>query len=192
MGASCEGRLDTEIRTSSWETGEGSGTHNDEAEVILISDGSKAHFSTADVRPDNQTVWVSEVNSPGAGSNTHDHDDDVVLPPNPGDGMGHFSDAFKWFVDLTGSVSGVVPPGEGTPSAFSLSEVSNMFRRHHLLGFNRCSPLFEMGLDMYESVTPRLIWDVSFASGKGEDAYNFLDVAPLAPWDPDGGLNLVT
>lgn len=93
MGASCEGRLDTEIRTSSWETGEGSGTHNDEVEVILIFDSSKAHFSSADVRPDNQTVGVSEVDPPGAGSGTHD--DDAVLPPNPGDGMGHFSDAFE-------------------------------------------------------------------------------------------------
>lgn len=93
MGASCEGRLDTEIRTSSWETGEGSGTHNDEAEVILISDGSKAHFSSADVRPDNQTVGVAEADPPAAGSGTHD--DDVVLPPNPGDGIGHFSDAFE-------------------------------------------------------------------------------------------------
>nr|POE45439.1 hypothetical protein CFP56_20111 [Quercus suber] len=90
--------------------------------------------------------------------------------------MGHSSDAFVRVGDLTDTVSEVVPPGEGTPLAFSLSE--EVFRQHHLLGYNHFSPLSKMGLDINESVTPKLImiWDVSLASGKG----NLMDVTPLA------------
>ena len=43
-----------------------------------------------------------------------------------------------------------------------------------------------MGLDINESVTPKLIWDVSLASGKGGEDYNLMDVTPLALWDPNG------
>ena len=95
-----------------------------------------------------------------------------------------------WVVDLTDTVSEAVSPGEGTPLAFSLSE--DVFRQHHLLGYNHFSPLSKMGLDINESVTPKLIWDVSLASGKGGEDYNLMDVTPLALWDPNGGLNLAT
>ena len=36
-----------------------------------------------------------------------------------------------------------------------------------MLGYNHFSPLSKMGLDINESVTPKLIWDVSLALGKG-------------------------
>lgn len=49
-----------------------------------------------------------------------------------------------------------------------------------------------MGLDINVSDIPRLIWDVSLASGKGEEDYNLMDVTPLALWDRNGGLNLAT
>ena len=147
------------VWTSSWEIGEGSGTHKEEAKENLGSDNGKAHSSGAVL----YHVGVSKVDPPGAESGT------LMM---------------VWVVDLTDTVSEVVSPGEGTPLAFSLSE--EVFQQHHLLGYNHFSPLSKMGLDINESVTPKLIWDVSLASGKGGEDYNLMDVTPLALWDPNG------
>lgn len=190
MVASCDDCLDMKIRTNLWETGEGSGTHKEEAEESLSSDNGKADSSGAFFCPKNHHVEVSKVDPPSAESGTHA--DDVVLPPKPDDGMGHSSDAVERVGDLTDNVSEDVPPGEGTPSAFSLFEDSKVFWQHFLLGYNHPSPLFKMGLDINVSDIPRLIWDFSLASGKGEEDYNLMDVTPLALWDPNGGLNLAT
>ena len=92
MGASREDRLDMEIRTSSWEIGEGSGTRKEEAKENLGFDNGKAHSFGAVLCPDNHHVGVSKVDPSGAESSTHVAD--VVLPPNLDDGMGHSSDAF--------------------------------------------------------------------------------------------------
>ena len=67
-----------------------------------------------------------------------------------------------------------------------------MLLQHHMLGPNKFSLLSDMGFDMNEIAVPRLIWDDSFSSNKGDEAFYSLDVAPLALWAPNGGLNLVT
>ena len=61
-----------------------------------------------------------------------------------------------------------------------------------MLGPNKFSLLSDMGFDTNEIVVPRLIWDDSFPSNKSDEAFYSLDVAPLALWAPNGGLNLVT
>ena len=45
MSASCEDRSDTEIRTSSWEIGEGSGTRKEGAKENLGSDATMARLT---------------------------------------------------------------------------------------------------------------------------------------------------
>ena len=67
-----------------------------------------------------------------------------------------------------------------------------MLLQHHMLGPNKFSLLSDMGFDMNEIAVPRLIWDDSFSSNKGDEDFYSLDVAPLALWAPNGGLNLVT
>ena len=60
-----------------------------------------------------------------------------------------------------------------------------MLLQHHMLGPNKFSLLSDMGFDMNEIAVPRLIWDDSFSSNKGDEAFQAL-------WAPNGGLNLVT
>nr|POE99191.1 hypothetical protein CFP56_60813 [Quercus suber] len=67
-----------------------------------------------------------------------------------------------------------------------------MLLQHHMLGPNKFSLSSDMGFDTNEIAVPRLIWDDSFSSNKGNKGFYSLDVAPLALWAPNGGLNLVT
>ena len=60
-----------------------------------------------------------------------------------------------------------------------------------MLGPNKFCLLSDMGFDMNKIAVPGLIWDDSFSSNKGDEAFYRLDVAPLALWAPNGGLNLV-
>ena len=43
-----------------------------------------------------------------------------------------------------------------------------------------------------DSEVPRLIWDASLPSGKGEEAVNPEVIIPLALWDPNGSLDLIS
>ena len=60
-----------------------------------------------------------------------------------------------------------------------------------MLGSNEFCLLSDMVLDTNEIAVPGLIWDDSFSSNKCDEAFYSLDVAPLALWAPNGGLNLV-
>ena len=57
---------------------------------------------------------------------------------------------------------------------------------------NKFCLLSDMGFDTNKITVPGLIWDDSFSSNKGDEAFYRLDAAPLALWAPNGGLNLVT
>ena len=52
-------------------------------------------------------------------------------------------------------------------------------------------PISEVGCGSANSEVPRLIWDASLPSGKGEEAVNPEVIIPLALWDPNGSLDLV-
>ena len=53
-------------------------------------------------------------------------------------------------------------------------------------------PISEVGCGLVDSEVPRLIWDASLPSGKGEEAVNPEVITPLALWDPNGSLDLVS
>ena len=117
----------------------------------------------------------------------------LYVEPPLGVGMGgHSSSAVVRFDDQIDGISEVDPLVEGSPLSFSVFKFSEMLRQHHMLGPNKFSLLFNMSFDTNEIAVPRLIWDDSFSLNKGDEAFYSLDVAPLALWDPNGGLNLVT
>ena len=53
-------------------------------------------------------------------------------------------------------------------------------------------PIFEAGCGLADSEVPRLIWDASLPSGKGEEAVNPKVIIPLALWDLNGSLDLIS
>lgn len=94
------------------------------------------------------------------------------------------------FDDQIDGVLEINPLVESSPLSFLVSKFSEMLRQHHMLGPNKFSLLSDMGFDTNKIAVPRLIWDDSFSSNN--EAFYSLDVAPLALWAPNGGLNLVT
>ena len=61
-----------------------------------------------------------------------------------------------------------------------------------LVGSNLNIPISEMGCGLINSEVPRLIWDDSLSSDKGEEAVNPEVITPLALWDPNGFLDLIS
>ena len=53
-------------------------------------------------------------------------------------------------------------------------------------------PISEVGCGSADFEVPRLIWDASLPLGKGEEAVNPEVIIPLALWDPNGSLDLVS
>ena len=60
------------------------------------------------------------------------------------------------------------------------------------VGSNLNFPISEAGCGLTDLEVPRLIWDASFPSSKGEEAVNPEVIIPLALWDPNGSLDLVS
>nr|POF09046.1 hypothetical protein CFP56_38627 [Quercus suber] len=53
-------------------------------------------------------------------------------------------------------------------------------------------PISEVGRGLDDSEVPRLIWDATLLSGKGEEAVNPEVITPLPLWDPNGSFDLVS
>ena len=60
------------------------------------------------------------------------------------------------------------------------------------MGLDLSFPIIEVGCGLIEFEIPRLVWDDSLSSDKGGEAFNSVDIAPLALWDPNCVLDLVT
>ena len=61
-----------------------------------------------------------------------------------------------------------------------------------MVGSDLNIPISEVGHGLIESEFPRLIWDDSLPSDKGKEAVNPEVITPLALWDPNGFLDLVS
>nr|POE74432.1 hypothetical protein CFP56_35654 [Quercus suber] len=71
-------------------------------------------------------------------------------------------------------------------------EFSDMFHRHQMLGNNCFSPLSELGFDSKDDEIMLLDWVNPMRSSKDEDVGNALECVPLAKWDPQRGMELVS
>ena len=67
-----------------------------------------------------------------------------------------------------------------------------MVQRQFLVGSDLSFPVIEVGCGLTDSEIPRLVWDDSLSSDKGEEAFTSVDITPLALWDPNGVRDLVT
>ena len=61
-----------------------------------------------------------------------------------------------------------------------------------LLEQNRFSPIFELASDYFEEEKPLLNWVNPTGSDTDEEDWQLMDYVPLAQWDPNGGLVLMT
>mgnify|MGYP006972273385 CR=1 FL=1 len=59
------------------------------------------------------------------------------------------------------------------------------------MGSNCFCPLFELGFDSNDAVAPRQFWEDPFLIEKRSGTCSLV-VAPLALWDPNGGLDFGT
>ena len=110
------------------------------------------------------------------------------MSPSPGVDVGLTSEAGLSADGVSDGGSVIVPSIVGLPSSFPVLELPEMLRRQKILGPNRFSPPSELGFNSNDAAVPRQFWEDPLLTDKGEETCS-LDVAPLALWDPNGGLD---
>ena len=113
----------------------------------------------------------------------------MILRPDASVGLTFEANLLANGVSNGGSV--VTPPGVNLSSPFPVLELFEMLQRQQLLGSNCFCPLSELGFDSNNVVAPRQFWEDPLLIEKGLGTCSLV-VAPLALWDPNGGLDFGT
>lgn len=199
-----------DLQTSEWGTGEGSGTHEDEEGEIPSSGEGLGGSPVADMNSDEGSTHKEEsreFQSSGARlsgpsvtdmkpdehvSSSEDHGTDVEAGLSVVREPAHSPAVTDQIVDhgagclVTDTDNGACSTtvdNSGCPV-----QVQSQVRGGSDLYF----PISEVGRGLGNSESPRLIWDATLLSGKGEEAINPEVITPLALWNPNGAFDLVS
>nr|POE73585.1 hypothetical protein CFP56_44901 [Quercus suber] len=199
-----------DLQISEWVTGEGSGTHEDEEGEIPSFDEGLGGSPIADMNSDEGPTHKEEskeFQSSGERLNgpfvidmkpddhvlgSEDHGTDVEAGLSVDREPAHSPVVADQIVDhgagclvadtVNGACSTIVE-NSGCPV-----QVQSKVR----VGLDLYFPISEVGRGLGDSEVPRLIWDATLLSGKGEEAVNPEVITPLALWDPNGSFDLVS
>ncbi|KAF3973723.1 hypothetical protein CMV_002871 [Castanea mollissima] len=198
------------LQIHEWVTGEGSGTHEDEEGEIPSSGvglgSSPADDTKSDEEPRTHKEEAGEFQSSGqrmscplvtvtkpdncvSGSDDHGTVVEAVLSADRK--PAHSPVVADQTVDQgAGFLVAETSFGARSTTAEN-SECPAQVQSQLVVGSDLNFPIFEVGCGFFESEVPRLIWDDSLPSGKGEEDVNPEVITALALWDPNGFPDLV-
>nr|POE66584.1 hypothetical protein CFP56_32793 [Quercus suber] len=153
-----------DLQISEWVTGEGLGTHEDEEGEIPSSGEGLGGSPVADMNSDEGPTHKEE--SREFQSSDARLSGPFVTDMKPDE---HVSSSEDHDTDVEAGSE----PSEGG-------------------GLDLYFPISEVGHGLDDSEVPRLIWDATLLSGKGEEAVNPDVITPLVLWDPNGSFDLVS
>ena len=199
-----------DLQISEWVTGEGLGSHEDEEGEIPSFDEGLGGFPVADMKSNEEPTHKEE--SGEYQSSGERLSDPLVTDTKPDDRVPGSNDH--------GTVveAGLSVDREPTHSPVVANQIADqgvgflvaniVFGAHSTtvensgcpvqvqsqvrVGSDLNFPISEVGCGSADSEVPKLIWDASLPSGKGEEAVNPEVIIPLALWDPNGSLDLVS
>ncbi|KAK7837788.1 adenine dna glycosylase [Quercus suber] len=198
------------IHISEWVTGEGSGTHKDEEGEIpssgeglggspiadMNSDEGLTHkeesreFQSSGGRLSGPFVIDTKLDDHVLGSEDHGTVVEAGLsvdrePAHSPIVVDQIVDHGARFLvtDIVNGACSTTIENSGCPV-----QVQSQVRVRSDLYF----PISEVGHGLVDFEVPRLIWDTTLPSGKGEEVVNPEVITPLALWDPNGSFDLVS
>nr|POF10040.1 hypothetical protein CFP56_46387 [Quercus suber] len=197
-----------DLQTSEWGIGEGSGTHEDEEGEIpssgegmggspiadMHSDEGPTHkeesreFQSSGARLSGLSVTNMKLDGHVLSSEDHGTAVEAGLSVEPA----HSPAVADQIVDHGDGCLVADTDNGDCSTTVDDSGCSVQVQSQVRGGSDLYFPISEVGCGLGDSETPRLIWDATLLSGKGEEAVNPEAITPLALWDPNGSFDLVS
>ena len=199
-----------DLQISEWVTGEGSGSHEDEEGEIPSSGEGLGGFPVANMKSDEELThkeesreyqssgkrlsdpFVTDTKPDDHVSSSDDHDTVVKAGLGVDKEPAHSPVVADQIVDQGAGFLVVDTVLGARSTTVENSGCPIQVQSQVRVGSNLNFPIFEAGCGLADSEVPRLIWDASLPSGKGEEAVNPKVIIPLALWDPNGSLDFVS
>ena len=199
-----------DLQISEWVTGEGSGSHEDEEGEIPSSGEGLGGFPVANMKSDEELThkeesreyqssgkrlsdpFVTDTKPDDHVSSSDDHDTVVKAGLGVDKEPAHSPVVADQIVDQGAGFLVVDTVLGARSTTVENSGCPIQVQSQVRVGSNLNFPIFEAGCGLADSEVPRLIWDASLPSGKGEEAVNPEVIIPLALWDPNGSLDFVS